>query len=132
MSHVAIRIESLSKLIGNRQEPYRALRDTLTNVISAPFRRLRAAVQPPSLLPPRLPALQRRQHHLGPQGRVLRDSAGRDRRLHRPQRGGRNHAAQGMEVAALILYTAMLLPDLLAEAFRGEQTAVDTRRPERE
>ena len=39
MCDIAIRIESLSKLIGNRQEPYRTLRDTLTNALYIAFRR---------------------------------------------------------------------------------------------
>ena len=50
MIDLAIRVENLSKLykIGARQEPYRTLRDTLTDALYAPFRRLRSALQPPS------------------------------------------------------------------------------------
>lgn len=46
MSSIAIRVENLSKLyrIGQRQR-YKALRDTLTDALYAPFRRLRAAFQ---------------------------------------------------------------------------------------
>lgn len=41
MSDIAIRVENLSKRyrIGAQQEPYKALRDMLTNAIRAPFRR---------------------------------------------------------------------------------------------
>ena len=46
MTDIAIRAESLSKRfrLGQR-EPYKALRDTLTNAMYAPFRRVRAAVE---------------------------------------------------------------------------------------
>ena len=42
MSEIAIRVENLSKRyrIGQR-EPYKALRDVLPQLITAPFRRLR-------------------------------------------------------------------------------------------
>lgn len=41
MSDIAIKVENLSKLykIGSRQENYRTLRDTLTNIFTEPFRR---------------------------------------------------------------------------------------------
>lgn len=50
MTEVAIRVESLGKLyhIGSR-ERYKALRDTLTDALYAPLRRLRSAFQSPSL-----------------------------------------------------------------------------------
>lgn len=50
MTDTAIRVEKLGKLynIGPR-ERYRALRDTLTDAIYAPLRRLRSAFQSPSL-----------------------------------------------------------------------------------
>jgi len=46
MSDIAIRVENLSKLyrIGPR-ERYRTLRDTLTDALYAPFRRLRNIVR---------------------------------------------------------------------------------------
>jgi lipopolysaccharide transport system ATP-binding protein len=45
LSDIAIRVENISKRyrIG-QQEPYKALRDVLTNTFSAPFRRLRSAL----------------------------------------------------------------------------------------
>ena len=51
MIDLAIRVENLSKRykIGARQEAYRTLRDTLTDALYAPFRRLRSALQPPNL-----------------------------------------------------------------------------------
>lgn len=50
MTEVAIRVENLGKLyhIGPR-ERYKALRDTLTDALYAPLRRLRSAFQSPSL-----------------------------------------------------------------------------------
>ncbi len=46
MTNIAIRVENLSKRyrIGER-EPYGALRDVLTNAMTAPFRRLRSTLQ---------------------------------------------------------------------------------------
>jgi len=43
MNDIAVRVENLGKLykIGARRERYRTLRDTLTEVVTAPFRRLR-------------------------------------------------------------------------------------------
>src|SRR5579885_407216 len=43
MSHIAIRAENLSKqyLIGERQQPYRTLRDTLSSAFQRPFHALR-------------------------------------------------------------------------------------------
>ncbi len=45
MNDVAIRVEGLSKLyrIGKKQERYKTLRDTITDVASAPFRLIRSA-----------------------------------------------------------------------------------------
>jgi len=47
MTDIAIRAENLGKLykIGRRQERYRTLRDTITDVAAAPFRRLRSALR---------------------------------------------------------------------------------------
>ncbi len=47
MSDVAIRIEELGKMyrIGGEQERYRTLRDSLTDVVSAPFKRARSLLQ---------------------------------------------------------------------------------------
>jgi len=44
MSNVAVRVEGLGKLyrIGGKQERYRTLRDSLTDAVSAPFRRARS------------------------------------------------------------------------------------------
>ena len=44
MSEIAIRVENLSKRyrIGNKQERYKTLRDTFTDAMYAPFRRLRS------------------------------------------------------------------------------------------
>lgn len=45
MSDIAIRVENLSKLyrIGVKQERYKTLRDTVTDIFTAPFCRLQAA-----------------------------------------------------------------------------------------
>jgi lipopolysaccharide transport system ATP-binding protein len=50
MTDLAIRVENLGKLyhIGPR-ERYKTLRDTVTDALYAPFRRLRSAFQPPSI-----------------------------------------------------------------------------------
>jgi len=47
MDDIAIRVEDLSKLyrIGGKQERYKTLRDTLTDVAAAPFRRLSSVVR---------------------------------------------------------------------------------------
>jgi len=47
MDDVAIRVEDLSKLyrIGGKQERYKTLRDTLTDVAAAPFRRLSSVIR---------------------------------------------------------------------------------------
>jgi hypothetical protein len=43
MKHRAIRVEGLSKMytIGERQQPYRTLRDTVTDAFTRPLRALR-------------------------------------------------------------------------------------------
>jgi len=48
MSDIAIKVENLGKLyrIGEKQERYHTFRDTLNNVITAPFRRLRNIGKP--------------------------------------------------------------------------------------
>lgn len=47
MSDIALQVENLSKMyrIGARQERYRTLRDTLTDAMYAPFRRIRSTFQ---------------------------------------------------------------------------------------
>ena len=42
MSDIAIKVENLSKLyrIGAKQESYKTLRDSLTEAVAAPFRRI--------------------------------------------------------------------------------------------
>jgi lipopolysaccharide transport system ATP-binding protein len=51
MSEIAIRVEGLGKQyrIGGKQEKYRTLRDTLTDAMGAPFRRIRSTFQKPVL-----------------------------------------------------------------------------------
>src|SRR5882724_8701530 len=48
MSDTAIRVEGLSKKyrLGENQQPYRTLRDTLSNAAQRPFRRLRGQETP--------------------------------------------------------------------------------------
>ena len=48
MSDIAIRVEGLSKeyTLGENQQPYRTLRDTLSNSVQRPFRRMRG-LEPP-------------------------------------------------------------------------------------
>ena len=50
MNDIAVRVENLGKLykIGARRERYRTLRDTLTEVVTAPFRRLSSVFSGPS------------------------------------------------------------------------------------
>src|SRR5262249_45009398 len=47
MSDIAVRVENLGKLyrLGEKQERYRTLRDTLAQAASAPLRRMRAAMR---------------------------------------------------------------------------------------
>jgi len=51
MSDIAIKVENLGKMyrIGEKQERYNTFRDTLNNVITAPFRRLRNIGKPTKL-----------------------------------------------------------------------------------
>ena len=48
MSDIAIKVENLGKMyrIGEKQERYYSFRDTLNNIITAPFRRLRNIGKP--------------------------------------------------------------------------------------
>ncbi|MEK7398064.1 MAG: ATP-binding cassette domain-containing protein, partial [Candidatus Poribacteria bacterium] len=48
MSDIAIKVENLGKMyrIGEKQERYSSFRDTLNNIITAPFRRLRNIGKP--------------------------------------------------------------------------------------
>ena len=52
MTDLAIRVENLSKQCRiDEREPYKTLRDTITDALYLPFRRLRSALQTPTALP---------------------------------------------------------------------------------
>ena len=53
MSKIAIRVENLSKLyqLGQKQERYKTLRDTVTDLVAAPFRKVEGLFRGKSVTP---------------------------------------------------------------------------------